>query len=155
MATITYVPGNIDYNKSGRRNCEVSFEVSYDGDRFSLCASIWNPRKTDIYAGGQIIEEAASYFPTDAKVQRMLAIWREWHLNDMKAGSPAQEAELKRHEWDRKGSYYDWAKSVLKAANLEPDTSYPHNGQPYSYGSAWLKREIPADVKAEIESWFE
>ena len=150
--------GKIDYNRSDRRNCAVTLEIALEGTsagwRFSACASIWNPRRTDIYAGGQMVEEACAYFPHDKRAQRVLALWRAWHLNDMKAGSPAQEAWLAANPVTAvyPESHYDKASAALAAAGLNPDPDYLHNGIPYRYGSAWLKRDIPADVVAEIES---
>lgn len=153
-----YDLGKVDYNSSGRRNCKAAITWSLENGRFSMCAEIWNPRETDIYCGGQCVDQVAAYFPRDAKAQRMLAIWRAWHLNDMIAGSPAQTAHLETlGEWayGREGfdSHYDWAHNKLVEASLQPDPNYLHNGKPYSYGSAWLKRELPADVIAEIQSW--
>lgn len=151
----TIALGKIDYNNSGRRNCLATLEISWDGSRFSACGNIWNPRETDIYAGGQIVEEVCRYFPQNVQAQRILAIWRDWHLNDMIAGSPAQEAFLKANPVADRLNHYSAACDALAAAGLNPDPDYLHNGQPYRYGSAWLKRDIPADVAAEIESWFE
>lgn len=154
-----YILGKCDYNKSGRRNCKADFEwkLSDEGE-FTMRAHIWNPRETDIYCGGQCIEEVLAYFPNDKLAQRMAAVWREWHLNNMTAGSPAQEAWVKAHKADYHpaspgDSHYDWACRSLNAAGLNPDPGYVHNGQPYRYGHAWLKRELPAEVRAEIESW--
>ena len=153
-----YVLGKVDYNKSGRRNCEAAITWSVDNGRFSMCAEIWNPRHTDIYCGGQCVDSVAAYFPHNAKAQRMVAIWREWHLNNMKAGSSAQEAWLKANPIDPKEyaypkSHYDVACAKLAAAGLNPDASHVRNGKPYAYGSAWLNVDLPADVLAEIESW--
>ena len=142
-----YVLGKIDYNKSGRRNCEATFEWDLRDGKFTMSANVWNPRHTDIYAGGQCCDMVAAYFPNDKRAQRMLAIWEQWHLNHMKAGTPAQEAHLKGLKYEYgKENHFDWAKRKLAEAGLQPD-----NG--YNYGSAWLKQEIPADVIAEIESW--
>lgn len=151
----TYSPGKVDYNKSGRKNCRAAFTWEFDGERFSMQAEIWNPRGTDIYCGGQCVDTVAAYFPHNKKVQRMLAIWREWHLNDMQAGSPAQRAELKKHDFAASGasSHFLWAQLILHDAGLEPDPGYTHNGKPYRYGSAWLTKPIPPEVVAEIEGW--
>jgi len=74
------------------------------------------------------------------KLAHFFAIWNRWHLNDMRAGSPAQMAELAKHTYPgQPTSHYDWAKQTLAAAGLEPD-----NG--YSYGSAWLTEEVPDSV---------
>jgi hypothetical protein len=81
-----------------------------------------------------------------AKVAEFLAVWRAWHLNDMKAGTPEQEAELKRHTFPGYPvSHYDWAKETLRAAGLQP-----HNG--YCYGSKWLRVEVPAEVVAFLRA---
>lgn len=75
----------------------------------------------------------------DAK--RLHDVWNRWHLNDMRAGSPAQEAYLREHPVTATypESHYEKVKAALAAAGLQPD-----NG--YSYGSAWLREEVPADV---------
>lgn len=156
MASITYSPGKADHNGSGRRNCRVTFKIGWDGKRFSVCAYISNPRETGCYACGQIVDEAADYFPDDAKVQLIRELWRRWHLNDMRSGSPAQVAELARHTFEYwMGSHFNWARNVLTAAGLEPDQSYVHNGKPYEYGAAWLCEEVTPEDVARIESLFE
>jgi hypothetical protein len=72
--------------------------------------------------------------------------WDRWHLNDMKAGTPAQEAELRKHEFPGYPvSHYDWSREVLTKAGLQPD-----NG--YSYGSKWLREEVPKFVVDFLES---
>lgn len=155
-----YVLGKVDYLHIGNANCEAAITWSLKDGRFSMSAEIWQPNKRDILAGGQCVDTVAEFFPNDAKAQRMLAVWREWHLNDMQAGSPAQTAYLKSiGEW-RYGdggykSHYEWACDRLLHAGLQPDASYLHNGKPYYYGSAWLKLELPADVIAEINAWSE
>jgi hypothetical protein len=169
-----YYPGKVDYNDTGKKNCMVEIEWSLKDGKFSMSGSIWNPRKTDIYCGGQCIDTIAKLFPRDKQVQSMLTLWEEWHLNDMTAGSPAQEAWLKEHagrfekvreryrkfqarkkyDWERKTlDHYTWATKALKRAGLNPDRNYGHEGKPYSYGHAWLKREIPVDVLEIIHSW--
>lgn len=82
-------------------------------------------------------------------MERFRAVWLRWHLNDLTAGSPAQEAHLRAKGYDRArdgSGHYDWACRTLKDAGLQPDPNYLHNGKPYSYGSAWLREDVPADV---------
>lgn len=151
-----YKIGKVDYNGNGRRNCMAEITWDLQGGRFTMSARIWNPAGTDCYASGQCVDEVANFFPSNGKVQRMRAIWRAWHLNDMQAGSPAQTAWLKQHagEFDRaKGDRFTWATQALAAAGLNPDPDYLHNGKPYRYGSAWLEIALPPEVVAEIESW--
>lgn len=137
--------------------CDVEIDVRWDGKSFAASAAIWLPSRRDIICGGQNLEEACGYFPDNQLAQRILAVWREWHLNDLTAGSPAQEAWLKANPIEAKypESHYDKASKALAEAGLNPDPNYQHDGKPYKYGHAWLTREIPADVAAEIESWLQ
>lgn len=149
MTRYTYTPGKVDANGCGRKINAVDIKWELKDGRFSMTGAIWNGSHTDWQSGGQNLEEIAELFPNNAKVQRMVAIWRRWHLNDMKAGTPAQEAIIEAHKDEFPGypaSHYTWACELLKANDL-----YEDNG--YKYGSAWLKEKIPADVLAEIESW--
>ena len=154
-----YYLGKCDYNGSGRRNCKTFITWDLIDGKFSMCAEIWNPRETDLYCSGQCVDEVCKYFPHDQLARRMERVWRDYHLNDMRAGSPAQEALLKSKEPERLKSlahpvsHYDWASNVLAEAGLNPDPNHLHNGVPYRYGSAWLKRELPMEIIAEIESW--
>jgi len=78
----------------------------------------------------------------------------------MQAGSPAQMEFIKTiqdsPEFKTASTYpkshYDAVKEFLTVAGLQPDPNYIHNGKPYSYGSAWLMRELPAEIVAEVEA---
>ena len=126
--------GKVDYNNSGRRNCKATleWELTSDGE-FTMSANIWNPRETDIYCGGQCVDEVASYFPYNAKVQRMVEIWRRWHLNDSQAGCEHQRT-------------LGW-----KSYDEHPSEPCPVCG--YKYGTSCLKEEIPQDIQDEIRAW--
>lgn len=94
----------------------------------------------------RITDYAKGWNETQAK--KLHDIWQEWHLNDMVAGSPAQEAHLKANpvQYQHPQSHYEKALEVLTEAGLQPDPNHIHNGKPYSYGSAWLRKEVPAKV---------
>ncbi len=143
----SYFVGVCEYEGPGSKNAAYITWRLEDG-RFSMCAHIWDRRKRDHIAGGQCVDAVADLFPGNEKVQRMRAIWERWHLNDMCAGSPAQEEYLRAHpvEYKYPESHYDKACEVLRAVGLHPD-----NG--YLYGSRWLREELPPEVLAEIESW--
>lgn len=164
--------GKCDGYGNGRKSCEAYLEWTYDPHKgkFSMSADVWNARKTDTLMGGQCVDEVVKMFPKSAKTARMVEIWKAYHLNDMKAGSPAQEAYLKEHkaDWEaykksddykqhgeRAPEYFSWAKRELEAAGLQPDPNHEHNGKPYSYGSTWLKEELPKEIVQEILSWSE
>lgn len=159
-----YNPGKID---GGRALVEWTLTGS---GKFSMTGEVWDRQGSDITQGGQCIDDIADAFPQDEKLQRMRRIWERWHLNDMKAGSPRQEAWLKAHrvERDAQGAnvrdYYQWATNCLAEAGLNPDREFAYTGsgavnvkqdRGYIYGSAWVHEEIPADVIAEIVSWSE
>lgn len=135
--------GKVDYNGSGRRNCLAVLTWELADGRFTMQGEIWNPRMTDIYVGGQCVDMVAGFFPKNAVAQCMVAIWKRWHLNDMRAGTPAQEAWLRQYGH---GKDYTETLAKLTEAGYNPD-----NG--YVYGSKWLTEELPPEVIAEIQSW--
>ena len=84
-------------------------------------------------------------------VRRFFDTWARWHLNDMRAGSAAQEAYLRERPlapeaYTYPKSYYDAACAHLRAAGLHPDADG------YLYGSAWRREEVPAEVIAFLQS---
>lgn len=173
--------GKVDYNRSGRRNCMVTLEVELkygpnnvapylDIDlnpcrervEFSMSGNIWNPRETDIYSGGQMCEDIAAMFPNNKRVQRLVEIWKRYHLNGMKAGCRAQEDFLRAHPVEAKypKSYYEEACKALEAAGLLEVTGGPEvknaNGlrvrRSYKYGTAWLAEQLPSEIELEIRT---
>jgi hypothetical protein len=101
---------------------------------------------------GMVIEFALGW--DSIKLMELVKIWQRWHLNKMRAGTPAQMSYLREHPITvvYPDSHYDKALEVLEAAGLQPDLL---DGEPYSYGSAWLTEELPAKVVETIESWVE
>lgn len=100
--------GKIDYEGRGRENCPVTVEIElrkrggektftinpatkeriYTGSEtpiyyeLSICGNIWNPRKTDIYCGGQCLDTIAEYIKTPL-FQEIYKYWKLYHLNGM------------------------------------------------------------------------
>ena len=125
--------------------------------KLSICGTIWNRLKTDCISVGQNSWEIRSLVGFSPLMKRVYHIWERYHLNDMKAGSPRQEAYLAGYEqafreenfgfmkeWDFDDKVY-----LLEKAGLQPD--HTHNN--YRYGSAWLYEPIPDDILAEIATW--
>ena len=81
-------------------------------------------------------------------IAKLQAIWDEWHLNHMTAGSPRQEQYLKDNPIKPSSRSYQVVCEILNQAGLNPDHDYIHKGQPYEYGSDWICREVPQDVIA-------
>ena len=74
-----------------------------------------------------------------------LEVWNDWHLNDMVAGSPSQEAFLEANPIPAGTlDHYSVACARLKDAGLNPDA----NG--YLYGHALNRVEVPEDILAFI-----
>ena len=76
--------------------------------------------------------------------EKLLDIWDKWHLNDMRAGTPAQTEYLDTIKSEFPGyptSHYEWACNQLAEVGLNPDPETD-----YRYGSAWLREEVPQDV---------
>lgn len=146
--------GKVDYNGTGRKANRVTLDVRIEDRRgepeLSIMGNVWNHLGTDIYSGGQNLDTIARLFPNDPKVQRILEVWREWHLNCMHAGTPAQEQAIKEgRESGEITTYPDWYGSACRY--LESRGLLEDNG--YRYGSAWLSRELPQGIIAEVESW--
>lgn len=189
MKTIlkTVLPlGKLNRNASrdtahGPRNCQanLTFELREDDKgrlEFSASGEVWNNRKTDVFWARQCVGELSALFPENAKAQALCGIWKRWHLNGLKAGTPAQMSEIKRREemarkkhpacvypdgdlnWyalakaegiaGESAGYYDLACLWLNQAGIY---TAPHNGVPYTYGTGWLHEEIPAGVIAQIK----
>lgn len=76
---------------------------------------------------------------TIAQVLRFKLIWERWHLNDMRAGDPVQEAAVREWRVDHPRYEYDEVCMYLAEQGL-----LIHDG--YRYGTKWLKEEVPAEV---------
>lgn len=160
MARKVYTLGKVAYSARARRNlCELEWELRTLADgrlEFSGTGTIWDANHNDHVSGGQNIEEVCALFPHDPFAQRFLEVWRAWHLNGMNAGTPAQTAALEpvRETFDRM-RWFDEARAYLESVGLQPDPAGADGtGEtPYWYGSAWLYRELPAELVAEIRAW--
>ena len=174
--------GKIDYLNRGRKNCavDVTVELRECGgepvlDRnsnptgehcntyieFAASGRIWNHLHTDIYNGGQHLDEIARYIK-DPVFREVYDFWKKYHLNGMNAGTPEQEAAVK--EWEAAGNRYDYtaACDMLKSRGLYevPLTANlvgtrKADGLPYKYGHGWVIAEIPENDLAKIKSLLE
>ena len=145
--------GKIDYENTGTAQNAVEITWELRDGRFSAQGGIWNKSHRDYLSCGQNLDEIAELFPDNEKVQKIHQVWKEWHLNDMTAGSPRQETFVKKLKQANQPFDYDTIKQKLTDAGLDPDPEFIYKGTPYSYGSAWLMRELPAEIIEEIESW--
>lgn len=155
--------GKHDYTGNGIKDNLVEVEVRLEdrdaGQRLTICGTIWNRLKTDCISAGQNLDEIRRLVGFSPLMKRVQYVWERYHLNDMKAGSPRQEAYLagyKQAYCDENGGLmdsfsYDKCFTLLEKAGLQPD--HTHNN--YLYGSGWLTLPIPDDILAEIATWKE
>lgn len=129
----------------------------------------------------EVLKDVKTYVTNPKKVKRMIEVWKEWHLNGMNAGCEHQRsakwnevridpAELpKSHaNRDEKGILAIWvypSAHFEKGKWIEPSVyagsdvhekgllTKPCPICGYKYGTAWLKREIPAEIINEINLW--
>lgn len=151
-----------DFNKTvrlgtqatyGGRRYSVYCRIKYTSGELSICGvegplasgnALGGCGQIDMTLKAKDIEPAPGW--TEDKIARFLSLWDRWHLNKMRAGSPAQE------EWLRKNpvkaiypeSHYDKAKAALEVAGLQPDDGY-------SYGSAWCNETVPDEIVQELQ----
>ena len=150
-----------DFNKVVRigsaktcgRYYSIYCAIKYKDGRLSICG-VEGPLPSGHAIGGcgqidmHLSDDLETFAPgwNRSKLRKFLAIWKEWHLNDMQAGTPEQTAELKKHEFPGYPvNHYTWAQDILKDVGLNP-----HNG--YKYGHAWLKVDVPKDALAFLQS---
>lgn len=121
--------------------------VKYDGARLSI-TGVEGPKANGNCRGscGQLGTFAKVQAAPGVDLARLRRAWDEWHLNDMRAGSPAQCAHLKAHPITDRLNYYDAACASLAAAGLNPDPGHLIDGKPYRYGSRWLSEPVPEGV---------
>jgi len=135
-------------------NGDVFCKIKFDPAKHSLSITgVEGPKRNGNALGsfGQIIMHewgiktyAAGW---DAALEaKFRAVWDRWHLNDMRAGSPAQMAFLEANPVEGHHNYYARACQALEAAGLNPDSGHLVNGKPYHYGSLWLKEEVSDEV---------
>lgn len=122
---------------------EAELRDTPKGPVFAVCGYIYNTRKTDCYSAGQNLETIYKYNKSDT-VKKLYTFWKQYHLNDMHAGTERQDALV--DEFLASGNPYDYKQvcEYLKQNNL-----YIDNG--YEYGTKWLYREIPASDLEKIK----
>ena len=125
--------------------------VISDEDNLSI-AGVIGPKRGGRCAGscGQILDDLDGLMPgkgwTQEMVDEFLAIWHKWHLNDLHAGTPRQEAFLQEHFERGRSVGYEARCDALKEAGLLDDNEHLVDGKPYRYGSSWLRQELPGEV---------
>lgn len=146
-----------------KTKCTITLELNEkkEGPALSICGTIlvFNAatRAYDCTCAGQCIDTMAAEFPqlTDDKIFATLYdIWKNWHLNDLKAGTPAQEAALKEAHGTGELETYDYrlACDYLRSIDLYEDR---WDGKAYAYGTGWLYWPLPDEVRDTVQELFD
>lgn len=163
------VPGD-EWGYKSTMPVEVEVELR-DRDGYTELAiqgSVWKPGRGDIVSGGQNYETIAELFPRSPKVQRIVEVWKRWHLNGMKAGCEHQRAE----GWDKRpidpskpthtyGLHFEGQKSpswnllgwVRPAEHPDGLLGKPCPVCGYRYGTEWKHEPLPQEIIDEVRSW--
>ena len=155
----------VDGYGDGKKNCMVDVELDLDNDNFSACANVWNHRHSDVIYCGQCFDDLLIGFPElnqNEVFMEVYDLWKNYHLNNMHAGTPEQEKAIA--SWETQGHKYDYKEvcDYLKSINLyevpvstidlEANPKYVDSkNKTYKYGHDWLKETIPERDIARIE----
>jgi len=131
----------------------VNHEVVPAGStkRLSITGTVWQKgnhwRDGDIVSAGQcdgalleIVEPTAPW--TLGEIAELHALWKRWHLNDMRAGCVHQTKIV--YENDNYGG---------RRVALNETTAANDCPMKYRYGSAWLCEPLPADVIERVQTF--
>jgi len=141
-----------------RKNHSVFCKISFKNSRLSICGVIGPTISGNAQGCGQIeMSLKKTDFQNFGKgwdqklVDKFLNVWRKWHLNDMKAGTPRQMKFLEKQTFDPNvhGDHYSWARKILSENNLNPDV---YKGKSRLYGSSWFKINVPKNVLAWLKN---
>jgi hypothetical protein len=124
------------YETTDHRTVTGGVRVSIMGHHFEK-----GSRRKNWSGGGQCVDTVAAVVkpaPGVARedVARLVEIWRAWHLNDMRAGCDHVPEPL-----------FESSKGYPQA-DLVNTPACPASG--YRYGHAWLYKQPPADVLADL-----
>ena len=129
------------------RNAKGVICFSMQGERWEVTSERQRGRERDTTHAGQCCDTIAAWFPDDKKAARMVEVWKRWHLNDIRAGSPKQEIFIAGLKANPEFHYqYEKVCELLRVAGL-------YNDAGYVYGSAWVVEELPEPIIEEIKLW--
>lgn len=147
--------GPFDWNGDGKKDHTVQLEVHLElpdvGPCLSICGTV-RDGAGELVAGGQCLDEIFSRRDAMPWID-LYRLWKKWHLNDMTAGSPRQEAAVAAWRLDHRYTYDD-ACAMLKRVELYDDWQYLVDGKPYVYGTSWLYRPIDKKDLRDIRRWI-
>ena len=136
---------------NGKNYGNVYCKIVYDGKRLSI-TGVESPRPNGNCLGscGQIVDSLKDITEfnegwTIGKLNAFVAIWKIWHLNDTRAGTPTQMRYLRMNNVSLNANDYEKTCAILKTAGL-----YEINGN--TYGGNWYFEEVPQDIITWLEN---
>lgn len=144
----TFKFGKIAYTSKRKINAvevEIRLHDTKAGPVFSAVGAIWNGTHTDWACGGQCLDEIAKYIRFNKTFKEIRRLWKLYHLNDMRVGTPKQEAYLKEIGLSSYGSQFSECCEALKKVGL-----YEDGGM--EFGLAWNYVAIPEEDLAKIRT---
>lgn len=118
----------------------IALEDRKAGPVFTASAAVWNKSKTDYLIVGQCLDRLVPHLGGNETFMMVYRLWKAYHLNNMKAGTPKQEAAVKEYLKDHAYDYGEVCDYLESIDLLEDDG--------YRYGTAWMYEPIPeADLK--------
>lgn len=140
-------------------NIDVTLTLQENPYVFTCSADITPLHARDSIICGQCLDTIKNH--TSLKDNQTFAViydlWKKYHLNDLHAGTPKQEAAIRAAIADGTLPKYDYTQAVsyLKSIELYRDESYQYNGEAYAYGTGWLYEAIPDNDIATIKKIIE
>lgn len=123
----------------------LTVELRGENEELSICGVEGPTRNGDAKGiAGQCVDALERITTHDIPLETidMLGkVWKRWHLNTLRAGTPAQEQWIRANPvvFEYPESHYEAASQALADAGLNPDGEY-------KYGHAWLTETLPDSV---------
>ena len=139
--------GKIDFLGCGKKINLVTLEVELRGEKkptLSVCGNVWNAKKTDIIIGGQCLDELLQYFKNNILFMEIYRLWKDYHLNDLHAGTKKQENFLIKNNVKNWANNYEETCEFLSKNNLLYDKGV-------KFGEKWHYWAIPKKDLKKIE----
>jgi hypothetical protein len=146
--------GKIDVDDTGQRIYPVSVHLevrgNVDGETIlSLMCFVWNSRRTDCIMSGQCFD-AVSRKVTENRAlwDEIMDLWRTYHLNDCKHGTPEQYACLadRFKETGGRGRYEDEVEYLKSVGKYEVEW----HGKTVTWGKEHIYWKIPEKTLERI-----
>lgn len=132
-----------------------SNDKSFQYDVLAITGNI-STKDGRMIAGGQCLDEMLPELKKNELFMEIYCLWKTYHLNDMHAGTPVQEAVLKEAGITGKNYDYDKAVECLKEKDLYevPFTGKTigraYHDEPYRYGCGWVINDLPEHVRDRV-----